>query len=315
LVIRDQESGDFPLRDGEAINEEHTGRKEFGEKAALACRQELLGKEGIFLDTIYQPQIDTSPIGAGVESEARAIEVDEMLLARGAYMAGISLGKLKLMDKERIARLLGEETGEKYQGEDLFVIYRVITDDTRRLEHVAFEGLYEAYLAEQCGSTDNLQAAKRNHLLELSANLGMNARILLDAGLSVPKQAMTIKDLNPKGGIIDTGDLVKLENEAEGFTLIGNWLENIVQVARLGGVEVLEYFNGEFFAEFINKFFQDDHGVSQQFLQFLRQPERQTASRQAFEEKGANEVLWGIARIITLEWLRHCKQKDRIPCI
>lgn len=222
--------GSFPFRAGEGV------LKRNWEIAAFVGFPELIDKYGIFLDQIHQPPPSSpDPVGGMIGHDIKSIEIDELLSKNGAVMACKSLSSIKLLEQSEIQNKLGLAT---YQSGDLYVLLRAAGKDTRRLSHlIKSPGFYKYYIKESYG--DDFEAGRAKHLNTLCENMGKNIRAVLKCMLTIsprtangkPVDPNTDGNLNPKGAIYDSSELVPAEDLDQVGDLISYWIKDLVELA------------------------------------------------------------------------------------
>jgi len=224
---------------------------------------DLIGRFGIFLDSIHQPPPSTpDPVGAILVNDTRALETDALLLRNGAVLAAFSIGSIRIMKQEDIATKLGLSN---YESGDLYVLCRVLLTDTRRLYALFDSEVYKYFIEDDYGL--DFEQGRQQHLITLTNNMAKNIRAILLSRLAMmPKlhqetrlRPATFLNFDPCGAMFDTAELEFTDDTKLVEQTIVFWLDDICKVMTAAGLELPGDFLGSGLIEniFLTIFGQD----------------------------------------------------------
>jgi hypothetical protein len=177
------------------------------------------GMEGIIADVSYEPaSIVPRPIGGAHIKEQYEIGIGRQLALNGAVLSGMTIGAVKILDKERLPELCISEIG---------ITARLVFDDTRRagmFQESEEEGFlnYRQYLRERFNNWNpdaSLEKERDDHMNLLSTNIGLNMRAILDSGFTMPVDQVIVNNISTVGGLTDLTDLAELRNPRHAMCL------------------------------------------------------------------------------------------------
>lgn len=202
----------------------------------------LVGKFGIFLDSIHQPPPSTpDPVGAILANDTRAMETDACLLGNGAALAAFSLASIRIMKQEDIATKLGLSN---YASGDLYILCRALLTDTRRLYSLFNAEAYKYFIEDDYGS--DFEQGRQKHLIALTNNMAKNIRAILLSRLAMmPKmhqdmqlRPATFLNFDPCGAMFDTAELEFTDSLDLIKQTIVFWLDDLCNVIKASGLEM-----------------------------------------------------------------------------
>ena len=249
-IVAPDASGGFPLLPGEVVLDEEIfgGKQNLGPRIPVGF-PDLLGREGLFLDQIYQPFSSyPAPIGAAMLDDTFAQALDLEIMGAGGVLGGITFSSLKLLEGKAIRQELGLE---EYEGGDLFVVARAEGKDTRRLEEITLDAnAYQQYIYER--NPDDFLGERTKHLQQLAFNLGCNIHAALSLKLSCIEltdpllcglytgsngpSRNTIGNLSPEGELFDSSELTKAASLTQTSGLVHYWIKDFYRALQIAGI-------------------------------------------------------------------------------
>ncbi len=240
--------GDQLLKVSDANEEQRYRSASLG--MAQRTEYDYADKSGTFLEIVHE-YFDKSPTG-GIYSEMKSYKRDQVLWGEGAQMSGITTGFVRFLNRVDIDTAFGKPT--RMVCEETVMAERVILDDTHRLAsfterrgdpgkpsdefQLFIEGNYDG------GYSD---AHRSDYLEQLSSNVGKNMGICLDVGLTCAKEQNSAENLSLWGRIIDSQSFMDMKNRYQCGSLIGNWIQNVMDTAKNTGLTAEQYFKSQHF--------------------------------------------------------------------
>jgi hypothetical protein len=226
------------------------------------------GLAGIILPVAHQHETQV-PVGGCSVLEALAYKREQAILERGGKLSGITVGVVKLLDKEKVPEMCTKE---------ICVVLVAIMDDTRRLDMFygdrlpkeEYYNLYLDFLVDKYGGEPSLGGFTKDwvlshagelrdrHLDELMPNLGVTMKAVLDSDLTNPQDQDLVGNISVAGGITDTSDLVRMDDPNHSISYIQHLLEGLELFGRNSGLRSGGIFKTRQFKSLLHGFLGND---------------------------------------------------------
>ncbi|MCI5066556.1 hypothetical protein MRY87_12610 [bacterium] len=230
------------------------------DKRAFVQRSGYAGKQGIFLDLQHQPG-GSDPTG-GLSSGIVDQERDAKLLAHGAYLGGFTFDSIVLFTRAELERVLGEPSA--MVSEQVEVSVRALFEDTHRLDVLTKQesnGKSPNFAVRQLLMRDyGAEGAEQveQYLSRLAGNMGLNTRVCLGCGYTVPKYQRTRDGFHIYGGILDSENFTEMKHRFQSLILVDRWLSDLLAVAAAAGVPRADFLKSPSFERYTKEFLGED---------------------------------------------------------